>query len=178
MPRKPKPEHPELPFDAPAPVAGEGRAEPGSVTGSPTRKIGRPRKWESEAERKRAYRERLAADLAEPERLRRELRNAKRQSAEKARRLAQAERDLARAEAEIGRRSKRESELESTVKRLEARVDDWRSRANALARNLEAERVKVVRLTSSSPSGPRPTSRTNAQPSRPLKRRSRKGRKR
>ncbi|MFN8039171.1 MAG: hypothetical protein U0Q07_08180 [Acidimicrobiales bacterium] len=37
------------------------------------RKMGRPRKWSSEAERKRAYRERLAADLAEPERLRREL---------------------------------------------------------------------------------------------------------
>src|SRR5690606_15781156 len=134
-----------------------------TVVPNPARKMGRPRKWESEAERKRAYRERRAADLAEPERLRRELRNANRRVADRDRRLADAERELARAEAEIERRTKRESELASTVERLEARVDDWRSRANALGRNLEVER-QAARLSAPSPSGPRPTSRTNAQP--------------
>lgn len=178
MPRKPKPEHPELPFDVPASMPEEVPDEPVAAAGSRAGKMGRPRKWESEAERKRAYRQRLAADLAQPERLRRELRNAKRQSAEKDRRLAQAERDLARAEAEIERRSKREIELESTVERLEVRVDDWRSRTNALTRNLEAERVKVARLSAPSPSEPHPTSRTNAQPTRPLKPRSKKRRQR
>jgi hypothetical protein len=44
------------------------------------RRVGRPRKWVSEAERKRAYRERLAADLDEPLTLRRELRNERRRT--------------------------------------------------------------------------------------------------
>jgi predicted RNase H-like nuclease (RuvC/YqgF family) len=140
--------------------------------------MGRPRKWESEAERKRAYRERLAADLAEPERLRRELRNARRRVAERDRRLAQVEGDLARAEAEIERRSKREIELEGKVTRLEAKVDDWRSRANGLSRNLEAERAKGA-LSSTLPpaSGARasrpvaPTKRTTPKKSKRRKRR-------
>lgn len=125
------------------------------------RKMGRPRKWSSEAERKRAYRERLAADLAEPERLRRELRNAKLRVADRDRRLAEAERDLARAEAEIKRRSEREIELEGTVRRLEAKVDDWRSRPNALSRNLEAERARASVPTTMPPT-------TGTIPSRPL----------
>jgi predicted RNase H-like nuclease (RuvC/YqgF family) len=150
VPRKPSKEHPELPFDAPA-TRPDGAGEETVADPMPTaKKVGRPRKWESEAERKRAYRERLAADLAEPERLRRELRNAKRQGAEKARRLSEMERDLARAEAEIERRRTRESELQSTIERLERRVDDWRSRANALARSLEAERA-MAPVASSSP---------------------------
>jgi predicted RNase H-like nuclease (RuvC/YqgF family) len=125
------------------------------------RKIGRPRKWASEAERKRAYRERLAADHAEPERLRRELRNAKRRIADRDRRIAEAERDLARADAEIERRSRREIELEGTVRRLEAKVDDWRSRANALSRNLEAERANGASSSTTPP-------RSGTRPSRPV----------
>jgi hypothetical protein len=42
---------------------------------------GRPRLWATEADRKRAYRERLAADVAEPTRLRRELKEERRASA-------------------------------------------------------------------------------------------------
>ena len=133
-------EHPELPFESPEAIPDEALDESNVAPGSPSRKMGRPRKWATEAERKRAYRERLAADVAEPDRLRRELRNARRQSAEKSRRLARAERELARAEAEIERRSQREAELDGIVERLEARVDDWRSQANTLARNLESER--------------------------------------
>jgi hypothetical protein len=72
--RKPKPEHPELPFDALVAIPNEALDEPDDAAESTGRKMGRPRKWATEAERKRAYRERLAADIAEPERLRRELR--------------------------------------------------------------------------------------------------------
>ena len=139
------------------PVSAESNSAAADDAEPAPRKMGRPRKWGSEAERKRAYRERLAADLAEPERLRRELRNARRQVADRDRRLADAERDLARAEAEIERRSKREIELVGTVGRLEAKVSDWRSRANALSRNLEAERAKAARSTTMPPpSGARP----------------------
>lgn len=70
MPRKPAAPQPELPFD----VTSRSTAvvqETTTVVPNPARKMGRPRKWESEAERKRAYRERRAADLAEPEQLRR-----------------------------------------------------------------------------------------------------------
>jgi predicted RNase H-like nuclease (RuvC/YqgF family) len=144
--RKPTPDHPELPFDPPGP-SPELALRPVEPTPKSTRKMGRPRKWGTEAERKRAYRERLAADLAEPQRLRHELRNARRTVAEKGRRLAQAERELAAAEAEIERRTQREAELNGTVERLEARLEDWRSRANALARTLQAERIRTVPST-------------------------------
>ncbi len=56
---------------------------------------GRPRVWASEAERKRAYRARLAADLAEPARLRLELRAAHKRVGDLERSLAQAQRDSA-----------------------------------------------------------------------------------
>lgn len=108
---------------------------------SGARRPGRPRVWASEAERKRAYRERLAADFAEPDRLRKELRAERKHSAEKDREIARLQRELARIEAENERRTTREGALEGTVRRLEAKVDDWRSRATALAKNLEAERA-------------------------------------
>lgn len=169
MPQKPKPKHPELPFGVPEPAPNDAPGEPLADAVLAPRKMGRPRKWGSEAERKRAYRERLAADLAEPERLRRELRNAKRQATEKARQLAQIERDLASAEAEIERRSKREFELERTVERIEARADDWRSRATALARNLEAERLKVALLSTTPATPATPPARPKPPPSRRTK---------
>lgn len=149
--------HPELPFDERVPVSVEPDTVVADDAEPAPRKMGRPRKWASEAERKRAYRERLAADHAEPERLRGELRNARRQVADRDRRLVETERDLARAKAEIERRSRREIELEGTVRRLEAKVDDWRSRANALSRNLEAERAKGASSSTTPPtSGTRP----------------------
>jgi hypothetical protein len=45
-----------------------------------TGRRGRPRKWDSDADRKRAYRQRLAADLEQPRRLREELRNERRRA--------------------------------------------------------------------------------------------------
>ncbi len=67
-----------LPYDALVTIQPPALDVPDDAAESPGRKVGRPRKWATEAERKRAYRERLAADIAEPERLRRELRNARR----------------------------------------------------------------------------------------------------
>ncbi len=139
--------------------------------------MGRPRKWGSEAERKRAYRERLATDLAEPQRLRRELRNANRRIADRDRRIGELERDLARAEAEIKRGAELESEVHMVVERLEAQVDHWRSRAIELGNELKTERAKSARLVVPTPSRPSPTSRTNARPATPSKPRSRKRRK-
>ena len=55
---------------------------------------GRPKQWANEAERKRAYRQRLAADLAEPVRLRRELRAEKARSVRLTERLGRLEREL------------------------------------------------------------------------------------
>lgn len=166
VPRPAKPEHPELPFEAAKLTPAGSAEEPGADAEAVPRKMGRPRKWATEAERKRAYRERLAADLAEPERLRRELRNAKRRVADRDRRVDQVERDLARAEAEIERRSRRETELEHTVERLEAKVDDWRSRANALAKNLEAERVKAALLSTMPPASESPPNCPKPPPKR------------
>jgi hypothetical protein len=57
-------------------VAEDGRLRDGAA-----RRVGRPRKWASEAERKRAYRERLAADLESPLALRRDLRTERRRTA-------------------------------------------------------------------------------------------------
>jgi uncharacterized protein YhaN len=57
---------------------------------------GRPRVWASEAERKRAYRARLAVDLAEPARLRQELRDARKRIIQLERAVAGLQRDLAR----------------------------------------------------------------------------------
>jgi predicted RNase H-like nuclease (RuvC/YqgF family) len=128
-----------LPFDTDVEATEALPGAPG-LDPNPGRKVGRPRKWATEAERKRAYRERLAADLAEPQRLRRELRDARRKIQETDTRLSGLERELAAAQAEIKRRSRRETELQATVERLEERVADWRSRAQELARSLEVER--------------------------------------
>jgi hypothetical protein len=59
---------------------------------------GRPRKWSSEAERKRAYRQRKATELAEPHRVREDARQA-RQAA-----------TAAQAEAEVARRGQQRAE--------------------------------------------------------------------
>ena len=177
MSRKPAAPQPELPFDVTSPSTEVVQETPTSAP-KPARKVGRPRKWGSEAERKRAYRERLATDLAEPQRLRRELRNANRRIADRDRRIAELERDLTRAEAEVQRRVERESEVHAVVERLEAQVDHWRSRATELGNELKTERAKSARLAAPTPSGPNPTSRTNALSAGRPKSRSKKRRKR
>ena len=85
MVRIPDPAHVPSPVglgeaDHPQPhaVDAEKAAKATDRTEKPRGRGGRPRKWKSEAERKRAYRERRATDLAEPERLRRDLRNERR----------------------------------------------------------------------------------------------------
>jgi len=163
VPRKPAAPQPELPFDV---TSRSTEVVQETTTGAPkpARNMGRPRKWGSEAERKRAYRERLAEDLAEPQRLRRELRNANRRIADRDRRIVELERVLARAEAEIERGVERDSAGQAVVRRLEAQVDHWRSRAIELRNELKTERAKSARLAALTPSGPNPTSRTNAQP--------------
>lgn len=148
MPRKRQTEYPELPFEEPA-AAPESAAKPSKKRAvSAGGRMGRPRKWESEAERKRAYRERLAADLAEPQRLRRELRTERKRVAKRDQKIAALERELARVEARIDRCGKRESELERRIEHLESRVADWRSRARALAESLEKERNKSASVAS------------------------------
>ena len=81
---------------------------------APSKKVGRPRKWTSEAERKRAYRERLAGDLEAPLALRRELRAVRQQAAQlkransrMAKRVQTAERAASRAASEAAEVQKR-----------------------------------------------------------------------
>ncbi|MGI8683868.1 MAG: hypothetical protein ACR2MO_01990 [Acidimicrobiales bacterium] len=57
----------------------------------PSRGPGRPRKWDDDAERARAYRLRRAAELADPERLRAECRTLRRQVGHLTRKLARLE---------------------------------------------------------------------------------------
>ena len=175
VPRKSAAKQPELPFDVTSRSTGVVQETTTGVP-KPARKMGRPRKWESEAERKRAYRERLADDLAEPQRLRRELRNANRRVADRDRRIGELERDLARAEAEIELGAERESDVHAVVERLEAQVDHWRSRAIELGNEVKTERARSARLVAPTPSGPNPTSRTNALPAGRPKSRSKKRR--
>jgi chromosome segregation ATPase len=144
VPRKRHTEHPELPFEEYVATPESTSKAAKKRAGSTGTRMGRPRKWESEAERKRAYRERLAADLAEPQRLRRELRNERKRVASRDQRIASLERELARVEARIDRHGERESGLERRIEHLESRVADWRSRARALAESLEKERKKTA----------------------------------
>lgn len=143
MARRTRDTQDSLPFEGVESDAPRGSDPRSADANGGARGPGRPRIWASEAERKRAYRERLASDFAEPDRLRRELRAERKKGAEKDRETKQLKRELARTKAEIERRSTREEELEGTIRRLEAKVDDWRSRATALAKNLEAERERV-----------------------------------
>ena len=105
------------------------------------RRPGRPRVWASEADRKRAYRERLAADFAEPDRLRRELRVARKTIAERDGEIGRLQRELARSEATNCAALDREHALERTIEALEAKVGDWRLRARALAERRGDEQV-------------------------------------
>lgn len=149
VPRLPRPEQTPLPFDG----ALDARANdtPSAEPTEPERpRRGRPRVWTSEAERKRAYRERLAADLAEPERLRRELRTERKRVADQDRKLARLERDLARVRAERADAATRQSDLEATIEELGTQVEFWKSQARTVEKRLEQER-EPARAAASKP---------------------------
>lgn len=131
-----------LPFDEAGSSAQSAQeSSPDEVEGGP-RRAGRPRVWASDAERKRAYRERLAADFAEPERLRRELRAERQTTTAKDREIARLKRDLARSEALVAAASSRQDQLERMITALEFKVEDWRSRARALSKRNDEERAE------------------------------------
>jgi chromosome segregation ATPase len=99
--------------------------------------------WASEAERKRAYRERLAADRAEPERLRRELRAERKRVADQDRQLSRFVQDLTRAKGLRADFAAREAELKSAIEHLEAKVEFWRAQARAIEKRLDEERDRA-----------------------------------
>ncbi len=95
--------------------------------GRAARGPGRPRVWASEAERKRAYRARLAADLAEPARLRLELRAARKRIGELERSLAGARRDLGRSADALARMTAdRDRHQAANEKLRDENSDLWR----------------------------------------------------
>ncbi|MCU0271464.1 MAG: hypothetical protein MUF83_22870 [Acidimicrobiales bacterium] len=144
MPRKPGPRQVSLPFDASDGDDAAPQPAPPTVgpsdddTPTPAQR-GRPRKWASEAERKRAYRERLAADLAEPDRLRQELRNARRRLAGRDAELARLRRQLDLASRQMARLDADATQAAATRETLEQQVEYFRTRA-VRAENLADER--------------------------------------
>jgi hypothetical protein len=110
----------------------------------PSKRRGRPRIWESEAERKRAYRERKAVQLAYPERLREQLQNERRRVAYRDRELARARAELGRAVEQLDASVRRQETLQRTIDKLEIEVEKWRSRTKELAhhRTDEADRTR------------------------------------
>jgi hypothetical protein len=140
MPRRKAIPQDPLPFDTPDPAPPAPLTPEPGPTESQRPRRGRPRKWASEADRKRAYRQRLAADLAQPERLRRELRTERQRVARQDLEIARLARDLAQSAATAAAAEDRQVELESIIGNLEAKVNDWRSRARALAGRLHDER--------------------------------------
>jgi hypothetical protein len=89
------------------------------------RRAGRQRKWSSEAERKREYRQRRAAELAVPIELREAARAARTEAAESRRTAETAVRD---------------------ANRWRARAGSAERRAEAVERKLAAEKVRAQRL--------------------------------
>jgi hypothetical protein len=127
----------ELPFDA-EPIDGADDAS----REAPRVPRGRPRKWANEADRKRAYRERLAADLSEPARLRRDLRSERTRSAAFARASEQRRRELEETKRLLTRALDAQDELEATIEQLRANGEHWRSRAIQLTAQLNNKRPR------------------------------------
>lgn len=96
---------------------------------------GRPRKWATEAERKRAYRGRKAAELSEPLRVREELRGARLEAA-----AAQTDAEAARRAAE--RTGRRVAALERQVATLQDRLH----REEVATRKARRQRDEAQRL--------------------------------
>jgi len=101
----------------------------------PPRRPGRPRQWASEAERKRAYRARKAAELAEPLQLREALREAEGEA-------AQARGEAEAAALDVSRWQRRAAAAEKTLSRARAQA----ARARARAERSTAERDEARRL--------------------------------
>jgi septal ring factor EnvC (AmiA/AmiB activator) len=108
----------------------ESHSESSSIEAGASRR-GRPRKWASEADRKRAYRERLAADLAEPVSLRRELRDEQRRSRTLEARVERLTAELSRKQAELDAVQDRERDLADVTEYLQARVQHLSEQLNA-----------------------------------------------
>jgi hypothetical protein len=99
------------------------------------KRVGRTRKWDSEAERKRAYRQRRAAELADPLALREAARAARAEAAESA-----AAADVARREADRWRA--RAAVADKRAQQATQRA----TRAESAARSAHAQRDEARRL--------------------------------
>ncbi len=84
----------------------------------PSRGPGRPRIWASDAERKRAYRARRAAELAEPLQLRRELRSVRRRIGELEQVVTSLQRDLGRAQRALERTAGQRDQARADAEKL------------------------------------------------------------
>ena len=91
---------------------------------------GRPRKWADEAERKRAYRARLDEDLAEPQRLRAELRQERASNRRLKQELSRAQRALAKSDAALARERAARAQLEDRIGLLGEQVAFWQRRGS------------------------------------------------
>lgn len=107
-------------------------------TASPRR--GRPRKWSSEAERKRAYRARKAEELAEPERLRAELRDARSDIRNLEKDRARLERKIGQLKAQLDRETSTRAELEAEMAAKDEGIEFWRNSAQSANRQLQEAR--------------------------------------
>src|SRR5690349_18427302 len=96
----------------------------GSNSSGPARR-GRPRRWASEAERKRAYRARRAEELAAPERLRVELRNARSEIRRLGQRCTRLEAAVRRAERQAARDIVARDELKTEIERRDGTIAFW-----------------------------------------------------
>jgi hypothetical protein len=107
----------------------------GSTSSGPARR-GRPRKWASEAERKRAYRARKADELAEPERLRMELQEARSVIRRLEKQCVRLEAVVRQAERQAANEIVARDELETEIERRDGTVAFWQQRARIAERQL------------------------------------------
>jgi hypothetical protein len=114
-------------------------AEAGPLRGGEPRRVGRPRKWASEAERKRAYRKRLAADLEDPLTLLRELRTARR-------RAAGLKQENDRLRARLAAAEQRTEEAEESTREAQERMAWLNEDADRDRRQLFEARAALVEL--------------------------------
>lgn len=142
---------------------------------------GRPRKWGSDAERKRAYRERKAEELAEPHRLRMELRRERQRSgslaneaerlrgelAEAADRLVEAEDKGERLEGLLGLAHGRTDHLRGELEQMRAELADERRLRRQAERAVEHVTHHAAEHGAQHAPAPRPLPPPAPQPARP-----------
>jgi hypothetical protein len=109
------------------------------VPAASARKVGRPRKWTTEAERKQAYRRRLAADFDDPLSLRRELRTERR-------RIAGLKQENDRLRARLVAAERRTEVAEEAARFARDRVDWLKGDADRDRRQLVESRAKLAAL--------------------------------